>query len=174
MKKIIMILLLISVATGFAGCAEVSKVMKSDASLSEKFKQFSSIVGNYFDRQSGTRAEAVKKHNYLGRGDLLEIDSASLTPDDVTPGDKMESVVQYTALAAREDQQIRITETRTLQGDKESFQLNSREVVRTQGSHVSTMKFTLPKDMAKGNYTLVTTISDGKNSRTVKNPLRVV
>ena len=84
--------------------------------------------------------------------------------------------MQYTALAPKQGQQFKVTETRTLisDKDKDSVQLASREVTRAQGSHTSTMKFTLPQDVAKGNYTLVTTVSDGRNKRTVKNPLRVV
>ncbi|MDO8891211.1 MAG: glycine zipper domain-containing protein [Sulfurimicrobium sp.] len=131
------------------------------------------IIANYQDKQTASRAEAERKYGTVTQ-DKLEIDSSTLTPDNVMPGDKVESAVQYTALAAREAQQFKVTETRTLMNDKESVQLASREVVRTQGSHVSTMKFTLPKDVAKGDYTLVTTVSDGKNTRTVKNPMRVV
>lgn len=131
------------------------------------------IIADYQDKQTASRAEAERKYGPV-KQDKLQIDSSTLTPEDVMPGDKVESAVQYTALAAREAQQFKVTETRTLMSDKESVQLASREVVRTQGSHVSTMKFTLPKDVAKGDYTLVTTVSDGKNTRTVKNPMRVV
>lgn len=131
------------------------------------------IIADYQDKQTASRAEAERKYGAV-KQDKLEIDSSSLTPNDVMPGDKVESAVQYTALAAKESQQFKVMETRTLTSDKESVQLASREVVRTQGSHTSTMKFTLPKDIAKGNYTLVTTVSDGKHKRTVKNPLRVV
>ena len=131
------------------------------------------IIADYQDKQTASRVEAEKKYGAV-KQDKLEIDSSSLTPKDVMPGDKVESAVQYTALAAKESQQFKVTETRTLISDTESVQLANRAVVRTQGSHTSTMKFTLPKDVAKGNYTLVTTVSDGKNKRTVKNPLRVV
>lgn len=131
------------------------------------------IIADYQDKQTATRVEAERKYGAV-KQDKLEIDSSSLTPKDVMPGDKVESAVQYTALAAKKSQQFKVTETRTLISDTESVQLANREVVRTQGSHTSTMKFTLPKDVAKGNYTLVTTVSDGKNKRTVKNPLRVV
>ncbi|MHB1233150.1 MAG: glycine zipper domain-containing protein [Burkholderiales bacterium] len=133
------------------------------------------IIADYQDKQTASRAEAERKYGAV-KQDKLEIDSSSLTPDNVMPGDKVESAVQYTALAPKQAQQFKVTETRTLisDKDKDSVQLASREVVRTQGSYTSTMKFTLPKDMAKGDYTLVTTVSDGKHKRTVKNPLRVV
>lgn len=131
------------------------------------------IIANYQDKQTATRAEAERKYGAV-KQDKLMIDTSTLTPANVTPGDKVESAVQYTALAANKSQQIKVTETRTLVNDKESVQLASREVTRAQGSHTSTMRFTLPKDMTKGNYTLVTTVSDGKTKRTVKNPLRVV
>ena len=56
----------------------------------------------------------------------------------------------------------------------ESYPLSKRDVVRPQGSHVSTLKFTLPKDLPPGDYTLVTTIVSGPLTRTVQAPLSVV
>ena len=173
MKKVVTVLLAISVAAGLAGCADMSTVMKSDATFTEKVKQLGGIVGNYFDKQSGTRAEAVKKYNYAERGDLLEIDSASLTPEAASPGSMVESLVQYTVLAPVATQQVKVTETRTLVLAKDSIQLSSREVLRDQGTQSTTLKFTLPKDIARGSYVLVTTVSDGKNTKTARNSLKV-
>lgn len=130
------------------------------------------IIAHYQDTQTATRAEAERKYGAV-KQDKLEIDSSTLTPAVATPGEKVESAVQYTILAANDARQIKLTETRTLVSDKDSVQLSSREVTRAQGSHTSTMKFTLPQDITKGNYTLVTTLSEGKSKRTVKNQLRV-
>jgi hypothetical protein len=76
-------------------------------------------------------------------------------------------------LSATEGEQINLKETRTLIGPQETIQLAEREVVRDQGSHTSTLKFTIPKDFPKGDYTLVTTISDGNHSQSARNPLRI-
>lgn len=133
------------------------------------------VIGNYQDQQTASRAEAAKKYDYAGKqGDRLEVEGFSLNPQDIAPGANVESSVQYTALAASENQQIKLKETRTLLGEKDTLQLAEREVVRDQGSHTSTLKFTVPKDFPKGDYTLVTTISDGKQTKTARNPLRIV
>lgn len=195
MKKVIAVSLIVSLCgLQLSGCAELSATQKGAGigaaagavvgglAGGDRKSIFigaalgaiaGAIIADYQDKQTASRAEAERKYGAVQQ-DKLEIDSSSLTPNNVMPGDKVESAVQYTALAAKESQQFKVMETRTLTSDKESVQLASREVVRTQGSHTSTMKFTLPKDIAKGNYTLVTTVSDGKHKRTVKNPLRVV
>jgi hypothetical protein len=133
------------------------------------------IIGNYQDRQTASRAEAAQKYDYAGKeGDRLEVEGFSLSPQDATPGANVESSVQYTTLAASENQQVKLKETRTLLGEKDTLQLAEREIVREQGSHTSTLKFTVPKDFPKGDYMLVTTISDGKQTKTARNPLRIV
>ena len=194
MKKVIASTLVVSMfGLQLSGCAEMSKTEKGagigaiagavlGAATGGNKKSIligaalgaavGAIIAHYQDKQTATRAEAVHKYGAV-KQDKLEIDSSTLTPTDVVPGDKVESTVQYTALSTNKARQIKLTETRTLVNDKESVQLASREVTRAQGSHTSTMKFTLPQDITKGNYTLVTTVSDGKSKRTVKNPLRV-
>lgn len=61
-----------------------------------------------------------------------------------------------------------------LLGGQDSVDLGRRESVRPQGTHTSTAKVSMPKDLPKGNYTLVTTISDGKMTKTAKSPFAVV
>lgn len=162
-----------SVLSLLTGCAEMGSVMSSDASFSEKMKQISSIVGRQFDSQSNTRGEAAKSHNYTARDDFLEVDRSSLTPETALLGTMVESVVQYTVLTPNETQQVRVSEARALQFNNESIQLSKREVMRDQGTQVSTLKFTVPKDLAKGTYSLVTVLSVGKITRTVRNSLRI-
>ena len=194
MKKLIATLLLVPfIGMQFAGCAEMSQTQKGAAAGAVAGGLLGAAVGNrkgalagaalgavagaiianYYDKQTASRAEAAKKYG-PAKTDRLEIENASLTPENVSPGSTVESAVQYTTLAAAESQQIKVTETRTLISGTDSVQLANREVVRSQGTHVSNMKFTLPKDVAKGSYTLVTTVSDGKNTKTVKNPMQVV
>lgn len=132
------------------------------------------VIGNYYDKQIASRAEAAKKYEYRAKEDKLEIEDSSIVPQDVAPGSTVETHVQYTVLASTETQQMRITETRILANRNERIELAKREVVRSQGSHLSTMRFAVPKDIAKGDYTLITTISDGKQTKTSKSAMRIV
>jgi mannitol-specific phosphotransferase system IIBC component len=132
------------------------------------------VIGNYYDKQTASRAEAAKKYEYKDKEKKLEIEDAAVKPQDITPGAKVETTVLYSVLTPDAGQNVKITETRTLISGQERMELAKREVIRPQGTHLSTMKFTLPKDIEKGDYTLIITISDGKQTKTAKSPLRVV
>jgi hypothetical protein len=128
------------------------------------------IIGSYIDQQTATRAEAAKKYKYDGKGTQLGVDSATATPDRVAPGSALDSSVEYTTLFPDKVKQVAITERRVLVAEQESFDLSERKVMREAGTHTSTVKVSLPKDLPKGNYTLVTTITDGQNTKTSKAP----
>ena len=132
------------------------------------------VVGNYYDKQTASRAEAAQKYEYTAKDEKLEIENSSIVPEEIASGSTVESRVQYTVLAPAETKQIKVTETRILANGNERLELAKREVVRAQGTHISTMKFTMPKDIEKGDYTLISTISDGKRTKTAKSLLKVV
>jgi hypothetical protein len=132
------------------------------------------VIGNYYDKQVASRAEAAKKYEYKTNEEKLEIEDSSVSPLNIAPGVAVESNVQYTVLSPVETQSMKITEIRTLSDGKEMTELAKREVMRAQGTHISTMKFTMPKDIDKGGYTLITTISDGKQIKTTKNQMKVI
>ena len=132
------------------------------------------IIANYIDSQNATRAEAARKYSYDSRSDKLEVESVTLAPQAVSPGGTVDSTVRYTTLAPSTSQQVRLTETRALISGQEAVDLGRREVVRPQGTHTSTAKVKVPKDLPRGSYTLVTTISDGKNTKTAKSAFQVV
>jgi hypothetical protein len=132
------------------------------------------VIGNYYDKQSATRAEAAQKYAYKNSEEKLEIENATVTPQDMTPGAQVEATVLYSVLTPDANQNVKITETRTILNGNDNLELSKREVVRPQGTHLSTMKFTMPKDIEKGAYTLITTVSDGKQIRTAKTLIKVI
>lgn len=134
------------------------------------------VIGNYYDNQVATREEALSKHNYRVNDVVIEIDNSSVNPQTVSANSTVDAQVQYTVLGPSDLYQITIIETRTLVKGNERIELATRKVTRTQGTHLSTMRFTMPRDIEKGNYTLITTVSDkeGKQIRTVKNSLKVI
>lgn len=132
------------------------------------------VIGNYYDKKIASRAEAAQKYKYRAKEEKLEIEDSLVVPQNVAPGSTVEAHVQYTVLAPTEIQQIKVTETRILANGNERMELAKRDVLRAQGTHISTMKFTMPRDITVGDYTLITTISDGKQMKTAKSPLKVV
>lgn len=130
------------------------------------------LIGNYQDQQLASRAEATTRYTVKER--RLELEGSSSTPRAAVGGSNIESMARYSLLAPRDGEQFRILETRTLVKGNESYVLSKREVNRSQGTHQSTFRFTLPKDISKGDYALVTTVSDGNLSKTSMTPLTVV
>ena len=124
------------------------------------------------DKQSAWRTEALRKQQTRDE-ERLEIESVTLTPQEVRPGGTVDSVVQYTALSSRENAGFLITETCTLVGERESFQLARRQIARQRGTHTSRMRFTVPPDIVRGEYTLFVTITNGKHTLIVSRPLAV-
>ena len=76
--------------------------------------------------------------------------------------------VPYTVLTTNAGTAVKITETHALVIDNEPVELRRQELVRMQGTYHATAKVTLPSTLPQGSYTLVTTISDGKTSKTSK------
>ena len=130
------------------------------------------IVGHYQDKQTASREEAARRYA-LESQPRLEVESAVNAPNRVGRGGTVESRVGYTVLAPAAGQEMRLVEERTLVRGQDSFALSRREVARAQGSHASVFKFTLPKDLEAGEYTLVTTVSQGALVKTVRAPLTV-
>lgn len=131
-------------------------------------------IGNYMDNQNATRTQAAKKYSYDARSDKLEVERTTVAPQTVSRGGTIDATVQYTVLSPSTTEQVKLTETRTLISGQDSVDLGRREVVRPQGTHTSTAKVSVPKDLPKGSYTLVTTISDGKNTKTARSQFAVV
>jgi flagellar biosynthesis GTPase FlhF len=104
----------------------------------------------------------------------LFIEESSVVSPNVRTGSTVEANVQYTLLAPVDDKQIEITETRILSSSEKRMELDRREVVREQGTHVSTIKFTMPDDMPKGYCVLFTTISVGRYSKTAKSVINII
>ena len=132
------------------------------------------VIGNYYDKQIASRAETAKKYEYTAKGDKLEIDKVTINPYEITQGSAAEATVLYSILKPDADKDVHITETRTLVDGEETMELAKREVLRPQGSHLSTIKFTMPQDIKKGDYILVTSVSDGKQTKTAKSAMRVI
>lgn len=131
------------------------------------------VIGNYYDKQVASREQAAKKYQYKAKEDKLEIEKTTNTPEVVSPGSKFESNVQYTVLLPDAATQANVVEMRFIDSGKDRFKLSERNVARTQGTHLSTARVTLPKDLPSGDYNLITVISGGTQQKTVKTPFTV-
>lgn len=135
---------------------------------------FGAAIGNYHDSKVASRSEAIKKYRYNFKEDRIEIEDSSILPQYAASGAKLEAQIQYTVLSPENYRETKITETRILDLGSESIVLGEREVPRAQGTYISTLKFTLPRDMPKGNYTLITVVSMNEKTKTTRIPFSVV
>jgi hypothetical protein len=129
---------------------------------------------DYYDRSIAPRDEAAKKYDYNEKKVELFIEGSGVAALDVRSGSMVESNIQYTILAPPAEQEIRITETRILSSENKRVELDKREVLRKQGTHVSTIKFTIPDDIPRGYCILFTTISNGKHSKTARSVINII
>jgi hypothetical protein len=104
----------------------------------------------------------------------LFIEDSFVAEQTVRTGAPVEANVQYTLLVPADTEQIRITEKRILHTANKKLELDTREVLRTQGTYISTIKFTMPDDIPKGFCILYTTISEGKYERTAKSVMNII
>lgn len=132
------------------------------------------VAGDYHDRKVASRASAINKYSYNYSREMIIVEGASIEPAYARPSTAIDARVQYTVLAPGERQQLRVVETRTLVVGDERVELARREVIRTQGTYVTGLRITLPRDLPRGNHTLITTISNGKVTKFVNAPVRVV
>ncbi|MBI4756610.1 MAG: glycine zipper 2TM domain-containing protein [Betaproteobacteria bacterium] len=132
------------------------------------------VIGHVVDRQVATRDEAARKYGYTGRGDVLAMEGARVSPQAVPPGGNVDSSVQYTVLAPNESQPVNVTESYTLEGGGETVPLQTRRLSRPHGTHAAQLKFEVPKDLDRGYYVLRTSVSDGRNTRSAQSQLRVI
>lgn len=122
-------------------------------------------------KEKDRKAEMTKRENK--RVELF-IENSSIMSYNVKAGAATEANVQYTLLAPLNMQQIKITETRILHTTARRLELDKREILRAQGTHLSKIKFTLPEDLPRGYCILFTTISDGTHAKTTRSVMNII
>lgn len=75
-----------------------------------------SITGEQSEKQTKTREEAVKEYKYSGYTDELIVGLPVITPNIVSPGDKVKQELQYTLFAPQREKIFKVTETVILSG----------------------------------------------------------
>lgn len=131
-------------------------------------------VGEHYDKKLGTREEALMKNRLKDKEEKLHVEESLIDPRNAVAGSTIKTSVRYTVLAPADIKEIEITETRMLFSDKEGFiKLDERQVLRTQGTHSSMFKFTVPEKISKGDALVITIISSDKQKESITSPLTI-
>jgi len=133
------------------------------------------FIGEHFDKRLGTRREALMKHPLKDDEEKLLVEQHSVSPLNASVSSKIKTSVQYTVVAADEAKIITVIERRILFNEQSGFiKLDERRVLRTQGTYESAFRFAVPENLSKGDCTIITIISDDKQTRTILSHFTVV
>jgi hypothetical protein len=104
----------------------------------------------------------------------LIIEDSSVATHTVETGSTVKAAIQYTLLAPDGTDNIRITETRKLRTANSTVELDSRDIIRAQGTYRSSIQFRMPEDIPRGYCILYTTVSDGKQVKTAQSVMNIL
>jgi hypothetical protein len=104
----------------------------------------------------------------------LIIEDSSVAAHNVETGSTVKAAVQYTLLAPDGTDNVRITETRKLWTGHSTVELDSRDIIRTQGTYRSSIQFRIPEDIPRGYCILYTTVSDGRQVKTAQSVMNIL
>jgi hypothetical protein len=133
------------------------------------------FIGERIDKKLGTRRQALMKYKLKGDEEKLLVEEHSVSPQNAPVSSAIKTSVQYTIIAADEGRKITITEKRMLFNEKAGFiKLDERRVLRTQGTYESAYTFVMPENISGGDCTIITTISDDRQTRTILSHFTIV
>jgi hypothetical protein len=115
-------------------------------------------IGHYAYDQKRTKDETAKKYNYnSSQGNVIRIEDFSVVPATAKPGDTIELKMTYALLGVGAGKEVNISEIREIRYEGEIFGKPQVNVSRT-GTYVSTIPVTLPNDVKRGKYNVITTV----------------
>ena len=123
--------------------------------------------------QIDPRKEAVSLYRYQGLRDELIAEAPKLSVSVVKPGDTITVEITLTLLSPHKEKRFKVTEVTTLTGPDLTVELQKQETEKDQGSHISTMRVRVPRELPPGVYTLVTTVATEEQQIKQKGTFRV-
>jgi len=113
-------------------------------------------IGQYSSQKKKTREETLKKYKAAASHKLfIKIEEASVVPNKVKAGDKVEMRMTYAVLGAAPRKELTITEERAIKFKKDLFGKPIAHVTHDEGTYSSAIPVTLPAGAKKGTYTVV-------------------
>lgn len=196
MKKIVVIILMLSLTSNIVSCAYLSDSRQrmgaggiggfiAGAVISGNGMgailggilgtAFGVLIGEFYDEKWGSREEALMKYKLEKDEEKLIVEESSVIRQNICRGTKASIHFRYTVLAPICIEKIKINETIILlRGKNKLIKLAEREIFREQGTHRIECKFIIPEDLPEGKYTVITLISSTKQKETAISNIRVL
>jgi hypothetical protein len=116
---------------------------------------------------ANAREEAVQRYNYKGDKEVLFAEMPSITPAVVTRGGSVTQVYRFAPLSPNINKRFQVQEIVTLSGGDVIIELSRKILEKPQAVHMSTIQFSIPKDLPQGNYDLITIVGIDGSARRV-------
>ena len=117
------------------------------------------VIGNYTVDQKRNAPDTFSRYGYdSNAGILVRIETTSINPDRVYPGDRVDLKATYALLAPRSDTQIAITESREIRFNGELVGKPEISIAHIPGTYESNVPLFLANNAKRGTYQVITTI----------------
>ena len=116
--------------------------------------------------------EEAKKDGYEHA--KLFIEEMLIDPQHVETGSTVEANVRYSLYLTLPETTIRVHEQVVLEHPDKTFELANREVERAGGEYNFRISFIVPDDVPRGDYTFLTTISNGTYAKRARSSIKII
>lgn len=131
-------------------------------------------VGHYYYDQKRTGTETIDQYGYdPAKGPLLKIEDATMTPQIVSPGDKVDLGMTYAVLNSATAAPLNVIEKWEIRHDGNLVGNPEIHVSRAAGTYTAAIPLILPGDAKKGFYIVSCTVTSGTLSDEMKSSFTV-
>lgn len=131
-------------------------------------------VGHYYYDQKRTGTETIDQYGYdPSKGPMLRIEDASITPQIVSPGDKVDLRMTYAVLISETATSLNLIEKWEIRNDGILVGNPEVRVTRAAGTYTASIPLMLPADAKKGFYIVTCTVKSDNVSDELKSSFTV-
>ncbi len=123
------------------------------------------VIGNYTVDQKRDASDTSNRYDYnASAGVLVRIESTSISPDRVYPGDRVDLRATYAVMAPQSNSRIAVTEIREIRFNGELVGNPQISTDHIAGTYDSNVPLFLANDAKRGTYQVITTIRTQESS----------
>lgn len=123
------------------------------------------VIGNYTVDQKRNAEDTTSRYGYQSSaGILTRIESTSISPATIYPGDRVDLKATYALMAPQTDTRIAVTEIREIRFNGELVGKPEVSATHIPGTYDSNVPLFLANDARRGTYQVITTIRTPESS----------
>lgn len=123
------------------------------------------VIGNYTVDKKKDAEETANQYGYQSSaGVQVRVESTSISPDNIYPGDRVDLKATYAVMAPRNDTRVAVTEIREIRFNGSLVGKPEVNATHIPGTYDSNVPLFLAKDARRGTYQVITTIRTQESS----------